>query len=447
MKSERRLMVSFLLCSAISASGQLNDGRTPETPEKGVPSGTVTGHVYLDDTKAPARRAEVYLEPVASLEADAPPDRSGGSDKGPVTSSVETRFDGSFSFTHVARGAYYVIATCPGYISPFVALLLAEERSSRQDWKALGAVQKANKNRILQALPKVDVQSNLPASIDVVMERGGAVAGSISYDEGGPAAGVKVMILTQIEQGGTKDWTQVDFHSNQFWLMGGFFTDDRGNYRISGLPPGKYVIESDLEFSDTKWYTFASGSGGASSTSHATSLPIYSGNTPRKKEAIGFTLQAGEERTGEDILIPISKLHTIKGNIVSARDGHVVNSGGVVLFNAADRSIAGSQSLTEDDPSFTFSFVFDGEYILSAPASADVDYVPIPRGPGQVGPPQFNTHMRHFYGSASMPLQVDGDMDGVTIAVPEPSAKEAQMYRDAVRQQKTQESITSREPQ
>jgi len=35
----------------------------------------------------------------------------------------------------------------------------------------------------------------------------------------------------------------------------------------------------------------------------------------------------------------------------------------------------------------------------------------------------------------TVPLHVDGDMDGVTIPVPEPTAKEAQMYREIQRQQ------------
>lgn len=93
-------------------------------------------------------------------------------------------------------------------------------------------------------------------------------------------------------------------------------TDDRGNYRISGLPAGKYVVEVSVEFSDTKGYFSSSGGGGYSSNARTASLSIYSGNTPRTKDAAAFAIQPREERTGEDIVIPMSKLHTIKGNIV-----------------------------------------------------------------------------------------------------------------------------------
>jgi len=223
-------------------------------------------------------------------------------------------------------------------------------------------------------------------------------------------------------------------------------TDDRGNYRISGLPPGKYAIEVSLNFDNTKTYisTSSSGtvSGSGSSNGHSASLSVYSGNSLREKNAVGFTLQTREERTGEDIIIPTSKLHTIKGNIVSAHDGHVVNSGSVNISNADDHSYAGSDGLTEEDSDFTLSFIFEGDYILSSFASADVEYVPAPRPQGDLGPPQFNAHPRHLYGPASKSLHVDGDLDGVTLPVPEPTAKEAQMYKDLLRQQEREDHTT-----
>lgn len=96
------------------------------------------------------------------------------------------------------------------------------------------------------------------------------------------------------------------------------------------------------------------------------------------------------------------------------------------------------QSLTEDDPSFMLSLIFEGEYILSSMLSADVDYVQIPQPHASIAPPQYRANPRHFYGSASMPLHVNGDMDAVIISVPEPTPKEDQMYKDAIRQQEQQ---------
>ena len=73
---------------------------------------------------------------------------------------------------------------------------------------------------------------------------------------------------------------------------------------------------------------------------------IYSGSTPRLKDAAVLALDLSEERAGEDLRIPLSKLHPITGNIVSAHDGHVINAGQVDLYHADDKSFAGSTDST-----------------------------------------------------------------------------------------------------
>ena len=247
-----------------------------------------------------------------------------------------------------------------------------------------------------------------------------------------PRPGLQVKVLARTLRNHKEAWLPVPTESHSF--IDDNHTDDRGNYRISGLPPGKYVVEVLLEFTDYKKYFSRSGSSGSGSNAHTSRLSVYSGNTPRETKAAGFTLQAREERAGEVILIPISKLNTIKGTIISARDGHLVNSGQVDLLHADDRSFVGSQSLTEDDPTFTFSFVFEGDYFLKTPASADVDYEPVPPTDNS-GPPQFSTHILHFYGPALRTIHVEGNMEGVRIAVPEPTPKEAQAYKEMMQQE------------
>ncbi len=436
------LILVYLLGLASCDAQQANDRNTSDGAAKAPPDATVTGHVYLDDTKAPGRKATVYLEAAATLQADAAPKRNGNEQNGRVTASVETQFDGGYSFTHVPSGSYYVMATCPGYISPFVALSLTGE-SVNEERTLLGPAQKAAKDRILDALPRVDVLPGVPATADITLQRGGAVSGNIAYDDGGPAAGLEVKALVRRGTHGKETWSPLTYDPHSFanWNR----TDDRGNYRISGLPPGKYVVEVALDVIDTKNYDSPSRGATYSSNAHGARLSIYSGSTPHQSEATGFTLQAREERTGEDIQLPMSKLHTIRGNIVSALDGHVINSGQVDLLRADDHSIAGYQNLTEDDPGFTFSFIFEGDYVLWTPLSSDMDYEPVGQ-PGSLGPPEFKTHIVRFYGTASQPLHVTGDMQGVTIAVPEPTPQEAQADEDIRRAQEAQEQRQNQKP-
>jgi hypothetical protein len=72
--------------------------------------------------------------------------------------------------------------------------------------------------------------------------------------------------------------------------------------------------------------------------------------------------------------------------------------------------------------------------------SADNDFVEVPQPESDTpSPPQYESHPRHFYGSVSMPLHVEGDMTNVTIAVPEPTAKEAQMFKAMQKQREQQD--------
>lgn len=212
-------------------------------------------------------------------------------------------------------------------------------------------------------------------------------------------------------------------------------TDDRGNYRVSGLPTGKYIVQAILSMSRTITYISSSNSSTSSSNSSGGSLIVYSGSTPLLKDTASFTLELNEERAGEDLRIPASKIHTITGYIVSARDGHVINGGQVYLYHADDHSYAGSANTSENDPGFTLSFIYDGEYTLSSPVSFDMDYRLLPQPPGSFSLPQYEGHPLHPYGAASMPLHVDSDMENVTIAVPEAGPQEVQAFKNLVQEQ------------
>jgi hypothetical protein len=429
--------VALGLC-ALSVAAQ-QTGKTPDAAiEKPGATGAVLGRVYLNDTKAPARKATVYLQPAAELTDDSPNIHSRVQGDAAATMSVQSRFDGSFSFTQVPPGTYFVIVSCPGYVSPYAALSLAEARSVYGTWQPLGPAQVTAKAIVLKTIPRVSVEFGLPTTIDVGLERGGAVSGTITYDDGSPAAGLEVHVLARIFQDGKETWAPLNLFPNG--LLDRIKTDDRGSYRISGLPAGKYLVQVTLDLTQTVTYMSMS-SGSVSTTQRGgrfDTLAIYSGGALRLKDATSIAVDLSEESSGEDLRIPISKLHTVTGNVVSAHDGHVINGGQVLLSYADDHSLAGAASSSEGDPGFTLNFIYEGEYILTSSNSSDVDYQLLPQPPGSAFPPQYNSHPTHMYGSASQPLHVAGDMDGVTIAVPEPTAKESQVFRELLQLQEQQ---------
>jgi len=427
MRLETQWVVVVFLCTLNGVAQQPANGTSGLAADKRPGTGTVTGRVYLDDTKGPARKAKVSLQPAEALQSNAPHSRSSGQTDSKVTIEIETSFDGSFSFSHVAYGAYYVIASYPGYLSP----PLAEARSPYDTQQPLGPAEAKQKEHVFETVPRVTVQSDQPASAEVTLVRGGAISGNISYDDGNPAIGLRVAVLARTLREGKETWVPLNFPGTPFSLI---VTDDRGNYRISGLPDQKYIVQVTLDSSESITYV-SSGSSSGTGSNNTTQLIIYSGNTPRLKDAAPFSVGLREERTGEDIRIPLSKLHRVSGFIVSAHDGHTINSEAVILYSTDDKSFAGRANSTENNPGFTLNFVFDGEYILMSPMAADVDYQLLPQPIGNPSPPLYESHPLHLYGSASIPLHVGSDMDGVTIAVPEPTAKEAQVFKDAYRQQ------------
>jgi len=443
MRLEHQWFIVILLGTHASVAHQPATGKASEAvTDKPVASSTLSGHVYLSDTKGPARRANVYLEPAAALQVDTPNVHDQGQAGGAVTIGVQTRFDGSFSFSHVPAGDYYVMASCPGYVSPYLALSLAEGQSLDANQQPLARSQQAAREAVLKGIPRIAIQSGQPASVDVTLERGAAISGNISYDDGTPAAGLRMELLARMVKDGKETWAEpfLSFRDPGFTPTS---TDDRGNYRINGLPAGTYIIATTFDLSEGIQYFSSSGSVGSSTDNQWTPLKIYSGNTTRPKDASILSLTPGEEHSGEDLQFPLSKLHSITGHTVAAHDGHIVNSGQVDLYNSDDESLAGTAHISADDPGFTLNFIYDGEYILSSSFSADVDYQLLRQQPGSLSPPQYNGHVRHLYGHASKPLHVNGDMDGVTIAVPEPTAKEAQIFKDALGQQGHQNQSSS----
>ena len=134
---------------------------------KRQPASTVTGHVYCADTNAPARMASVMLEPVRVV------DEAGTVAHGSHThirmTAVETGLDGGFAIPEVAPGAYYVIAYKSGYLSPLATF----------PTDVLSHPSEEDRKRIATTVPKITVEAGLPTSVDLRLERGAVISGTI----------------------------------------------------------------------------------------------------------------------------------------------------------------------------------------------------------------------------------------------------------------------------
>jgi hypothetical protein len=396
----RPLSLSILVAISLAASAQ--------SPEKKPATTTVTGHVYLADTNTPARLASVMLEPASALDNDRDPHPPKDHFASLIhTSAVQTLLDGSFVIPKVAPGTYYVVAYKSGYLSPLSTV--------SQD--ALEHPTPEDHERIAGILPRIVVEGGLPISVDVRLERGAIISGTILFDDGSPASGLPVHALVRHKDGKKETWSPL--RPMPFALMAGVYTDDLGRYRLTGLESREYLVQVDLNLQHMEFQSAPGAFDGSSSLDNVASLSFYSGNTARKLDAKPFKLPANEERSGEDITIPLSKLHPITGEIVAAHDGHVLNQGNVKLLDADDKSEVESSKVERPDGKFHLFFVPEGNYTIRVDTAADVTYEDVPYPPGTLPPTHEETHTIHAYGTADQPLNVHDDIPNLTVYVPD----------------------------
>ena len=79
----------------------------------------------------------------------------------------------------------------------------------------------------------------------------------------------------------------------------------------------------------------------------------------------------------------------------------------------------GRTTLKEDDDTFSFSFVQEGEYILHVDEGSDNEYRKIRNSPGSFPPTWTETHTLRRYGSSDQPIRINGEVTDVYVAVPE----------------------------
>jgi hypothetical protein len=375
----------FLALSAIAVPAQRNSAK-PGT-------GTVTGHVYCADTNAPARMASVQLEPVKEKESRT--GASGHVTDFPVGGVTQTGLDGSFTLTLVPLGSYYLIVVKTGYLSP---------RPSDDDSDEAEPQPATGQPPLI--VPRVEVQADQTAGIDIRLERGAAISGTVRFDDGSPASGVTVMVLHR-----KKDkW--VPSNGPNFAMIFPSFTDDLGHYRVGGLRDRDYLVMAQLSHTDLE--SRGTRDLGLSSVERST-LKIYSGDTSHISDAVPIKLGVGEEHSGEDITIPLSKFHSINGVVTAAGDGHVINSGHLSIEDPKDKESVVDAELGRDG-TFHLEGVPEGTYTLRVQNPRDQQIQEVPVG-GLQDFTLTKDNTVHQYSDLEQTLKVESDIPSLVLTV------------------------------
>lgn len=301
----------------VSPDPQRRPGMPPRDrgaePVKGTAS--ISGRVTAADTGAPLRRARVSV--------------SGQELRG--SRSALTDPEGRFFIGELPAGSYSLFATRGGYVqTPY------GRRSGGLGGKSI----------TLHDGQKLE-------NVDVALQRGGVITGFVSDEYGEPIADAEIRVL-QLR------W----FNGRRRPVPAGRpgMTNDRGEFRVWGLPPGQYIVAASADH-----FAFDAAAGGEKSGY----APTYFPGTPVLDEAQHMSVSAGQEAAGVSFALTPTRTVRISG-LALGTDGKPMTDGGVSVMprgggGGGPMMFGGAMGGRIDaDGSFTLSGVPPGEYTIQA---------------------------------------------------------------------------------
>jgi 5-hydroxyisourate hydrolase-like protein (transthyretin family) len=221
--------------------------------------------------------------------------------------------NGRFSFTSIAAGTYSISAVAPGYVSP-----------EKTDFDG----------RKLSVADGENVEN-----IDLEIKRGGVITGRIIDSQGRPV----------IEE--TITLKKLDENSPNYDRLYRR-TDDRGVYRIYGLPAGRYLVSVGY------------GPDAQSITESRTFYPrVFYPNATSEAAAKVIEVSEGSEATNVDITVSDpEEARDLSGRVVDAETGQPV--GGVRIAVRRVSSHGGNESESGPNGEFRFFGLLPGKYAL-----------------------------------------------------------------------------------
>jgi protocatechuate 3,4-dioxygenase beta subunit len=241
-------------------------GRDQNRPAEATGTAMIAGRVLAADTGRPVKRALV------SVSGDGRP------------RSTSTDEQGRYSIAGLPAGTYNVIASKTG----FVVASYGQRRALRTGTP----VQLADGQQVTGA--------------DIRLPRGAVITGHVFDEDGEPLARSAVTVLRYQYAGGEK----------RLAAAGTDQSDDRGQYRVFGLPPGEYFVSAAAGGFERAVSRFmgpeAAPGEGVENTGYA---PTYYPGVPSASDAMRLKLAAAQELTGIDFQLQLVPLASVYGTV------------------------------------------------------------------------------------------------------------------------------------
>jgi hypothetical protein len=373
------MVVLYSLLVAVSLS---------QTPSAADPAGRISGRVTLEGANTPIAGARIMLMPA-------------GRPAGPIGPPPQTLTDqeGRFAFDQLTPGTYRIDAQKTGY-----APLLDPSRA-----------------------PTVQVGAGQAIDgVDLRLQKGAVIAGRLLDPAGDPLPDARVMALRRVSPPGAPP-RLIPAPGAQ-----GQPTNDLGEFRVSGLPPGEYFVAAMPRFMPMPPMFGAAASGGAASPPRAGRTTIattfYPGTTDQAA-AQPLAVTAGAEVNGIVVSMQSTPAFRVSGIVVDENGDPV--AGATVMLMADPRGgmlmFAGpaGNARARDDGRFDIDDVAPGSYrangsvpmSFGGPSGGGIGAVAGVTG-GFAGP--------GFRGPVDPPAEVvvaDADVNGVRVTVRRPTPR------------------------
>jgi Carboxypeptidase regulatory-like domain len=320
-----RLLCLALFTAAISLGGGRAFGQeaSAATADTGANPGksTVAGKVLRKGTDEPIHFARVTLTSTA--------------EEGTKWHAVAGT-DGKFAIKDVPAGEYQLTVVRNGYVD-----------------EAYGA------RRALDPGVPLTVSAGKPAdNLLFRMTPAGVITGHIRDENGEPLPGAHVAaLLARFAEG-----------KRTLLPVGGATVNDLGEYRLFGLPPGKYLLSAGFNSNVMVTDGFLNAEGNHEEREGL--VTTYYPGTTDPAQAVGVNVEPGAETRSLDFSIQPAGVFHVRGHVlgVTSKDSRF---GGAVMLKSANSRLTTmmpekNAAISEKDGSFDIAEVAPGSYEIIA---------------------------------------------------------------------------------
>jgi hypothetical protein len=273
----------------------------------------------LTANERPARRASVWILPPT----------------GGFPRTVVADLQGRYEFTEVPAGDYRLTASKPGYLA-----LEYGQQSAFEQGKVLTI-------RNGETLEKIDI--TLPGS--------GAITGRVVDANGDAVEGISVRVMQLVFAANRRRPTIVTGAGRRL-------TNDQGQYRLYGVPPGQYIVMASLADQPAAQTSVVLPPGYA---------PTYAPDTPNASAARRVTVGLSEQVDDINITLAQTATARVSGMVIDSL-GKPVKARILVSpsYRSGAAAVEPAATASDADGRFEIHDVPSGEWVLQASMGGDV---------------------------------------------------------------------------